>query len=152
MLNRYLSIRKWRMPRETGNQRRHKAYFLLVSLFVVTAISVIAANIFADIVTDNDVEVRLNSRLTYYLTVQEDGIDVDGVESSDTQIANLTSGRISVTDRIPDGLIFQGFVTTSNGKIGASSRADSSIACSGVVVDDTNESIVDAGTWNNDAC
>ena len=150
MSNRYLSIRKWRMPRETRNQRRHKAYFLLVSLFIVTAISVIAANIFADIVTDNDVEVRLNSRLTYYLTVQEDGIDVDGVESSDTQMANLTSGRISVTDRIPDGLIFQGFVTTSNGKIGASSRADSSIACSGVVVDDTNESIVDAGTWNND--
>ncbi len=150
MSNRYLSIRKWRMLRETRNQRRYKAYFLLVSLFIVTAISVIAANIFADIITDSDVEVRLNSRLTYYLTVQEDGIDVDGVESSDTQMANLTSGRISVTDRIPDGLIFQGFVTTSNGKIGASSRADSSIACSGVVVDDTNESIVDAGTWNND--
>ena len=95
MSNRYLSVRKWRVPRETRNQRRHKAYFLLVSLFIVTAISVIAANIFADIVTDNDVEVRLNSHLTYYLTVQEDGIDVDGVESSDTQMANLTIGQIA---------------------------------------------------------
>ncbi len=122
-----------------------------MSLFLLLAIlTVVAVNIFADIITDNDVEVRLNSRLTYYLTVQEDGVDVDGVESSDTQMANLTSGRISVTDRIPDGLIFQGFVTTPNGKIGASSRSDSSIACSGVVVDDTNEAAVDAGTWNND--
>ena len=121
----------------------------MFSLLLIVAVGIIATNIFADIITENDVELELNSDLTYYLTVQEDGIDVDGVESSDTQMANLTSGRISVTDRIPDGLVFQGFVTTSNGVIGASSRADSSVSCSGVVVDDTHEASVDAGTWNN---
>ena len=105
------------MPRKIGNQRRHLARSLFVSFLLLAILTVVAVNIFADIITNNDVEVRLNSRLTYYLTVQEDGVDVDGVESSDTQMANLTSGRISVTDRIPDGLIFQGFVTTPNGNL-----------------------------------
>ena len=90
---------------------------LFVSFLLFAILTVVAVNIFADIITDNDAEVRLNSRLTYYLTVQEDGVDVDGVESSDTQMSNLTSGRISVTDRISDGLIFQGFITTPNGNL-----------------------------------
>ena len=135
--------------RKTNNQKQQRVVKLFVALFLGVFASVFALNSLAEIFSNNDVELGLNTTLTYYLTVQEDGVDVDGVESSDTQMANVASGRINVTDRIPDGLVFKGFVTTADGKIGAVSRADSSVACSGRVVDDTNESIVDAGTWNN---
>ena len=63
------------MPRKIGNQRRHLARSLFVSFLLLAILTVVAVNIFADIITDNDVEVRLNSRLTYYLTVQEDGVE-----------------------------------------------------------------------------
>ena len=104
---------------------------------------------FADIITENDVRVDVDSELTYYLNVKEDGVDAHGIESSDSQMADIRGGRINVTDKLPDGLIFQGFVTTSDGTFGAVSRSDSSIQCSGKVVDDTNEEALDTGTWNN---
>ena len=103
---------------------------------------------FAEII--DDVRVDVDADLTYYLNVKEDGIDATGIESSDAQIANVLGGRVNVTDKIPEGLIFQGFVTTSDGTIGAVSRADNSIQCPGKVIDDTNEETVDTGTWNND--
>ncbi|MCR5572555.1 MAG: hypothetical protein K6F57_02160, partial [Candidatus Saccharibacteria bacterium] len=116
----------------------------------MSAISIFAVfSVFAKIVGGNEAHVEVDSDLTYYLKVKEDGVDAAGVESSDTQIANIRGGRINVTDRIPDGLIFQGFVTTSNGLIGAVSRADGVTVCSGKVVDDTKEETLDAGTWND---
>ena len=57
---------------------------------------------FADII--NDVRVDVDSELTYYLNVKEDGVDASGVESSDVQMANILGGRITVTDQIPNGL------------------------------------------------
>ena len=85
---------------------------------------------FADIITENDVRVDVDSELTYYLNVKEDGVDASGIESSDSQIADVRGGRVAVTDKLPEGLIFQGFVTTSDGTFGAVSRSDSSIQCS----------------------
>ena len=99
---------------------------------------------------DNHAHVGENSELTYYLTVNEDGVDSTGKQSSDTVTANISGGMTSVTDRLPDGLEFVGFVTTEDGTIGAAARSDSSIACGGHVIDDTKEEKKDGGTWNSD--
>ena len=119
-------------------------------LILGALLSCLAFKSFADIIDANDVRVDVDADLTYYLNVKEDGIDATGIESSDAQIANVLGGRVNVTDKIPEGLIFQGFVTTSDGTIGAVSRADNSIQCPGKVIDDTNEESVNTGTWNND--
>ncbi len=136
----------------TRKTKTQKAKILL-RVFVVSFLGIasfaIVFNSLAEIIEGNDARLDVDSELTYYLSVKEDGVDAEGVESSDTQMANITSGRISVTDRIPDGLVFQGFVTTSDGTFGAVSRSDHSIQCAGKVVDDTNEEAVDTGTWNN---
>ena len=99
---------------------------------------------------DNHARVEENSELTYYLTVNEDGVDSTGKQSSDTVTANISGGMTSITDRLPDGLEFVGFVATEDGTIGAAARSDSSIACGGHVIDDTKEEKKDGGTWNSD--
>ena len=99
---------------------------------------------------DNHARVEEDTDLTYYLTVNEDGVDSSGTQSSDSATANVQGGMTTVTDRIPDGLEFVGFVTTEDGTIGAAGRSDSSVACGGHVIDDTEEEAVNAGTWNAD--
>lgn len=96
---------------------------------------------------ENDVEVEPNTELTYYLNVSYDGIDSEGVISSDATIAEIKSGYLYVEDKIPDGLTFDSFITTSDGSIGAVRRSDGTI-CPGKVVDDTNETSTSTGTWN----
>ncbi len=98
---------------------------------------------------DNDVEVKENSPLTYYLNVSYDGVDKAGIESDNKTVADVRSGTIYVQDRIPDGLIFDGFVTTEDGSIGAVQRGTTK-SCPGKVVDDTNEDVLDNGVWNED--
>ena len=134
--------------RLTQVDRIRKNIRIFAVLILGTILSCIVFKSFAEII--DDVRVDVDSDLTYYLNVKEDGIDATGIESSDAQIANVLGGRVNVTDKIPEGLVFQGFVTTSDGTIGAVSRADNSIQCPGKVIDDTNEETVDAGTWNND--
>ncbi len=99
---------------------------------------------------EDDVEVDTNSILTYYLHVTYDGIDRNGVHSNDTTIANINSGYMQIEDKLPDGLTFEGFVTTSDGSIGAVRRDNENIGCFGKVVDDTNDASPTEGTWNND--
>ena len=135
--------------RKTKREKNNKLVCILVAMFLGVFVSVFAFNSLAEIITDNDVRVDVDSELTYYLNVKEDGVDSSGVESSDVQMANILGGRITVTDQIPNGLEFQGFVTTSDGTFGAVSRSDSSIQCPGKVIDDTDEATLDAGTWNN---
>ena len=136
--------------RKTKREKNNKLVRILVAMFLGVFVSVFAFNSLAEIITDNDVRVDVDSELTYYLNVKEDGVDSSGVESSDVQMANILGGRITVTDQIPNGLEFQGFVTTSDGTFGAVSRADKVTQCAGKVVDDTNEATLDVGTWNND--
>ena len=97
----------------------------------------------------NDEEVIPNSKLTYYLDVYYDGVDKDGVKSNDTTISNISSGYMIVEDRIPEGLTFTGFVATNDGTIGAVKRSDGTV-CPGSVVDDTNETKVNDGSWNDE--
>ena len=125
--------------RKTKREKNNKLVCILVAMFLGVFVSVFAFNSLAEIITDNDVRVDVDSELTYYLNVKEDGVDSSGVESSDVQMANILGGRITVTDQIPNGLEFQGFVTTSDGTFGAVSRADKVTQCAGKVVDDTND-------------
>jgi len=98
---------------------------------------------------DNDVEVELNSELIYYLNVQYDGIDKNGIKSNDSTIAQINSDILFVEDKLPEGLEFEGFIATGNGSIGAVKRSDNSV-CVGKVIDDTKEESTDTGVWNSD--
>ena len=92
--------------RKTKREKNNKLAHILVAMFLGVFASVFALNSLAEIITDNDVRVDIDSELTYYLSVKEDGVDASGVESSDVQMANIFGGRISVTDQIPNGLEF----------------------------------------------
>ena len=113
--------------RKTKREKNNKLIRILVATFLGVFVSVFAFNSLAEIITDNDVRLDVDSELTYYLNVKEDGVDASGIESSDSQIADVRGGRVTVTDKLPEGLIFQGFVTTSDGTFGAVSRADNSV-------------------------
>ena len=116
--------------------------FLAIVLLYVIVVKLALSN-----PLDNNVEVEENSTLTYYLEVSYDGVDKNGVRSNDTTISEVKSGELVVEDRIPDGLTFTGFVTTSDGSIGAVKRSDGT-SCLGKVIDDTNEDDSSTGEWN----
>ena len=128
-------------------KRRSVIIASLVGVLILAAVSVIGYFVVADIL-ENDTRVEPESELRYYLKVKYDGVDRAGVQSSDSTTANIKSGQIEVSDPLPDGLIFVGFETTSNGKIGAVERGNNSNVCSGHVIDDTNEASLTEGTWN----
>ena len=111
---------------------------MLLLLFVVFAALITFIGISYSAILDNDVEVKLDTNLTYYLDVNYDGVDRYGIQSSNSATAEINSGVITITDKIPDGLTFIGFVTTDDGSIGAVKRSDGS-TCVGKVIDDTNE-------------
>ncbi|MCQ2571359.1 MAG: hypothetical protein MJ154_03910, partial [Candidatus Saccharibacteria bacterium] len=135
----------FRRGRRTRLERNSKR--VRTSLFALVAFLGLGAVVATFAATlENDVRVDTNAELKYYLTVKEDGVDASGKESNDSTVAQVKSGRIEVTDKIPDGLVFQSFVKTSDGTIGAVSRGDKSVACAGKVIDDTNTD----GTWNAD--
>ena len=83
---------------------------------------------------ENDVKVEENSELTYYIDVTYDGKDGEAITSSDSATSQVYSDYIYVEDKIPDGLLFQGFVETDDGTIGAVKRSDNSF-CAGYVED-----------------
>lgn len=125
--------------------KNKKYYFIaLILLIIISALIFLFRNSYA-ILIDNDVEVQKNSELIYYLDVSYDGVDKNGIESSASVTSFIRSGNIYVTDKIPDGLTFTGFVTTSDGSFGAVEKGTNN-ACAGMVIDDTNTD----GVWNND--
>ena len=97
---------------------------------------------------ENDVEVEEYSELTYYLNISYDGKDQYGVESSDTATSKVVGDTIYIKDKIPDGLLFLGFVTTEDGSIGAVKRSDNTY-CPGKVIDDNFDGPVDDGVWDS---
>ena len=124
------------------------AIALLLSLGIIGAVFV-GLKIFAAPLAD-EARVNENDQLTYYITVNSDGIDHNGITSSDSQISDEVSGITTVTDKLPDGLTFGGFVASSDGKFGAVQRDDQTTMCAGKVIDDTNEEGVESGVWNAD--
>lgn len=86
---------------------------------------------------DNDVKVEANSDLTYYLSIDYDGVDELARVSNDSAKVNIQSDIIEVTDKLPQGLTYKGIVETDDGTIGAVTRNDGS-ACTGYVIDGIN--------------
>lgn len=121
--------------------------YIVFTVAIVILVAVIGGSLAA--LLNNDVKVKANSDMTYYLTLSYDGVDKNGLESSDTIVSEIKSGYLYVEDKIPLGLDFKGFVPTSDGSIGAVKRSDGSV-CVGKVVDDTNDLTYDTGTWNSD--
>lgn len=115
---------------------RKKKNFIKFGLLGFLLLSIV---VFAETL-DNDVKVKPNSELTYYLNIDYDGIDENATVSSDTATANVKSGFIEVTDKLPEGLTYKGVVEPVDAEgnsvnlIGAVKRSDGSI-CSGYVVD-----------------
>ena len=129
---------------------KNKKIIFSILIFVIAIIAVIGFS-YSEVL-ENDVEVEPDTNLTYYLDVTYDGVDRNGVESNDDTTAAIHSGYIDVSDKIPDGLSFVGFVTTSDGSIGAVQRNDENTSCLGRVVDDTKESVVNTTTCDNGEC
>lgn len=127
-------------------KNRKSIYFILVVLFVgFTSLLIILANKSFAATLDNDARVAPNSDLTYYIDVIYDGVDADAVTSNDTAVADVRSDYIYVEDKLPDGLIFKNFVTTSDGTIGAVKRSDGT-SCPGYVVGDSGGLVYDSST------
>ncbi len=116
---------------------------LSISLFVALLI-VLLSRSFA-VPLEDGARVAPNSDLTYYIDVIYDGKDATAVSSSDTVTANVNSDYIYVEDKLPDGLTFKNFVTTSDGTIGAVKRSDGS-SCPGYVVGDSAGLVYDDTT------
>lgn len=131
------------------SQKKNKKNKLssIILIFALVLLIIFFSKGFATLV-DDSIEVQENTDLVYYLTISYDGVDKNGIHSDSTTISSINSGTILVKDKLPEGLIFKGFVTTSDGSIGAVNRLDGS-PCAGKVVDDTNEETVDTGTWND---
>ena len=94
------------------------------------------------------VEIDEGSELMYNITVDYDGRDKNGIQSTDNTIANIISDEITVEDQIPDGMEFIGFQTSTNGRFLAHIRNGEEEVCPGNVIDDTNEEGYDTGVWN----
>ncbi len=95
-------------------------------------------------ILEDGVEVKENTELIYYLDVTYDGVDVNGIESTGSNLPNVYSDYIYVEDKLPEGLTFTGFKTSEDGSIGAVSKNDPDTPCLGYVVDG-----VDGLKYNN---
>ena len=130
-------------------QKKLKFLSLIATLCLGGALLVYGGlKIFAAIITDDEARVNEDDTLIYYITVNSDGIDREGTASSETVTVDEVSGTTTVTDILPEGLIFQGFVTSPDGTFGAVERNDRVTQCAGAVIDDTNEESVEEGLWS----
>ena len=120
--------------------------------------------------SENGIEVSENSEIVYYITVShqfDSDIKWTYTETSMFQDSDvIKSDYIFVEDQLPLGLEFKDFITTLDGSIGAYSPIKDGIfnyrdaynnpiyeidsTCDGYVINDTNDTNVLTGTWNND--
>lgn len=113
--------------------KKFKIRLILLLVVIGTIVGIKIKDATADLL-ESGTHLFEDDDLVYYINVYYDGKDISGVESSDTVTADISSGYIYVEDKIPEGLIFNGFVTTSDGTIGAVRRSDGK-SCPGYVVD-----------------
>ena len=115
--------------------KRQKALLITIVFVAVFGLFMLFKPSSAQLLFDG-VEVAEDSILTYYLKVTYDGVDKYGVVSSNDVMAKVNSGIIMVEDKIPQGLTFLEFVTSSDGSIGAVKKNDPNVLCLGKVIDD----------------
>ncbi len=112
--------------------RKKKIYLVLFCSLILIMVAFISSS-FAN--TVDDIQVAGNTDLTYYIDVLYDGKDALVVTSNSTTKAEVTSDYIYVEDKIPEGLTFKKFVSSSDGTIGATLQGNDTISCPGYVVD-----------------
>ncbi len=115
---------------------KKKQKTIILALLAILFLVILAVNLIPSHgePLEDGIRVAENTELTYYLDIMYDGKDKSLTSSSDTAIAEVNSDYIYIEDRLPDGLIFLGFVETSDGTIGAVRRSDTSQSCAGYVV------------------
>lgn len=128
--------------------QKNKSKYIKLAIIVFFLLGTIIIGKTVAILLENDIEVEVDTDLTYYLNVYYDGVDSEGNKSSDGTVVELESGNLYVEDKIPEGLTFEGFVTSNTGVFGAVKSDDDTVHCSGMVVDDTHEASNDTGVWN----
>ena len=109
-------------------KNKKKSSLILLAVIVLSVLLISISFSYAALIEENDVRVKENSELTYYIDVTYDGKDGEAITSSDSATSQVYSDYIYVEDKIPDGLLFQGFVETDDGTIGAVKRSDNSFA------------------------
>ena len=118
-------------------KNKKKSSLILLAVIVLSVLLISISFSYAALIEENDVRVKENSELTYYIDVIYDGKDSSVVSSSDIATSSVYSDYIEVTDKIPEGLTFLGFVNSEDGGIGAVKRSDNS-SCPGYVIDGIN--------------
>ena len=98
---------------------KNKKYYIYCLLLIIIIVVFVAINSSFSVLYETTQEVEPNSPLFYYLDVKYDGVDKYGVESNSSRLVHLQSNEILVTDKLPVGLSFAGFVETSDGTIGS---------------------------------
>ncbi len=110
--------------------------FLLVMLISLTLFSFTKSTEIDYL--DNDMQLELNSSLIYYLKVTYDGVDRDSYDSrvpKEGVTSKLLSGYIYVEDKIPGGLMFDGFIKADDGTVGVVNPTTGK-TCHGYIVDE----------------
>ncbi len=113
---------------------------LIILLVIIVSLFLTFTKTTEIVELENGTQVELNSELIYYLNVSYDGVDRESYDSriqKDGVSSKLFSGDIYVEDRIPDGLVFQNFITVEDGTVGAVNKVTGK-ACSGSVVNESD--------------
>lgn len=115
--------------------KKYKNILIVISIIIFVMLIYLFYNASFSSFIDNGERVEEESDLTYYIDVLYDGIDSSAITSSDTATAEVNSYYIFVEDILPANLVFKEFVRPASGTdIGAVSRSDDTISCSGYVV------------------
>ena len=113
--------------------------FLVVSLSIFAFLQFTRMEGFDDSVVEFEKPLEPGSELTYYLDVTYDGVDREGIESSNETLSKIYSDYIYVEDKLPDGLTFKEFEVASF-MTGAKPQGDIDKVCNGYVYDDSKDS------------
>jgi len=121
-------------------QKLKNRKYILLSLVIILLVSLFLFTFTKSLEIENHSKIETDSELTYYLKISYDGKDMNARSSWDSKVkVKVYSDYIYVTDKIPEGLIFQNFITGGNGSVGAVNPMNGS-ACLGSVLDDTPKS------------
>ena len=63
--------------------------YIVFAMTIIILIAVIGGSLAAFL--GNDVKVKANSEMIYYLTLSYDGVDINGLQSNDSTVSELKS-------------------------------------------------------------
>ena len=124
--------------------------------FFITATSCLAALLLSNFClaysapSTTDIHVNTNEEHSYYIRAQYHGVNEYKTASSSTVLLDMIEYKMYVEDTFPEGLDFLGFEPSEDGTFGGVTRTSDHSPCGGIIIDDTKESRIDDGSWNDD--